>query len=428
MRRRQSVAISIIGSTCALVLAATFYSWRFAYFWLDDFNNLFWVQQQSFARMLWYNVNPFANFFRPFGMLVYWIFWRAFGLTPLPYHTFAWILHTVNVLLLYVLLSRIIGSKYGAALGALIFSFRSNFADIYWSFGTVFELLACLFVFLAILIYAGEFSYSRLLIVAVLYLLAIKSKEMAITLPAILVLYDLCIRKEKFDRKRLAWYAVLGMCAVAWSYVRFLSMGSGSPTNPYYMDFSVITLGRGYGWYFDHLYGLRLRWGAWISGFVFISLALAYAREKHGLFFLGYIFITLLPVVFLVNHRYEFFWYIPFFGIAGLVALVTAGIEKQLKRLLSERAVETFGVIAFVLLAVGHYTRERANSVSLLENERSLAVEYAAFVQSIRNLPPTQNGGAVLVQELPRHFTPEVLTSAVQVILRRTDIRAEVVR
>jgi hypothetical protein len=251
---------------------------------------------------------------------------------------------------------------------------------------------------------------------------------MAVTLPAILVLYDLCIRKEKFDRKRLAWYAVLGMFAVAWSYVRFLSMGSGSPTNPYYMDFSVITLGRGYGWYFDHLYGLRLRWGAWISGFVFISLALAYARERRGLFFLGYLFITLVPVVFLVNHRYEFFWYIPFFGIAGLVALVTAGLEKQLKRLLSERALETFGVIAFVLLAVGHYSRERVTSASLLENERSLAVEYAAFVRSIRSLPPTQIGGAVPIQEVPRHFTPEVLTSAVQVILRRTDIRAEVVR
>src|SRR6185369_10659478 len=54
--------VVIIGSVSGLILASTFYSWRFAYFWLDDFNNLFWVQQQSLARMLWYNVNPFANF------------------------------------------------------------------------------------------------------------------------------------------------------------------------------------------------------------------------------------------------------------------------------------------------------------------------------------------------------------------------------
>lgn len=426
MTRRHTAAI--IGYICGLILASTFYSWRFAYFWLDDFNNLFWVQQQSFARMLWYNINPFADFFRPFGMLVYWIFWRAFGLTPLPYHTFAWILHTANVFLLYVLLSRIVGSRYAAAVGALVFCFRSNFVDIYWSFGTIFELLACLLVFTAILIYASEFSYSRLLIVAVLYLLAIKSKEMAVTLPVILLLYDLCIRKEKFDPRRLAWYAALGVFTVVWSYVRFLSMGSDSPANPYYMDFSVITMGRGYGWYFDHLYGLKLRWGAWTSAIVLLAAAFAYAREKRGLFFLGYFFITLLPVVFLVNHRYEFFWYIPFFGIAGLATLVAAAVEKQVRRSLSERPVEVFGVIVFVLLGLGHYMRERAASADLLENERSLAVEYAAFVQSIRSLPPPENGGVVVIQNVPRHFTPEVLTSAVQVILCRTDIRAEVVR
>lgn len=236
MTRRNTVVV--IGSTCGLILASVFYSWRFAYFWLDDFNNLFWVQQQSFASMVWYNVDPFANFFRPFGTLIYWIFWHAFGLSPLPYHIFAWALHTLNVLLLYALLSRIVGSQYAAAVGVLVFSFRSNFADIYWSFGTIFELLACSLVFLAILIYAREFSYARLAIVAILYVLAIKSKEMAVTLPAILILYDLCIREEKFDRRRVAWYAVLGIFTVAWGYVRFLSMGSDSPSNPYYMDFS----------------------------------------------------------------------------------------------------------------------------------------------------------------------------------------------
>jgi hypothetical protein len=428
IRVRHPRLVVIIGSICGLILASTFYSWRFAYFWLDDFNNLFWVQQQSFARMLWYNVNPFADFFRPFGMLVYWILWQAFGLAPLPYHTIAWILHTANVFLLYVLLSRIIGSRYAAAVGALLFGFRSNFTDIYWSFGTIFELLACLLVFLAILIYAGEFSYSRLLFVAVLYLLAIKSKEMAVTLPAILLLYDVCIRKEKFDPRRLVWFAALGVFTVAWSYVRFLSMGSDSPANPYYMDFSAITMGRGYGWYFDHLYGLRLRWGAWTIAMVLLAAAFAYAREKRGLFFIGYFFITLLPVVFLVNHRYEFFWYLPFFGIAGLAALVTVAVERQLRQLLSERSLEVAGVIMFGLLAVGHYVRERAASAEVLENERSLAVEYASFVQSIRGLPSPENAGTVLIKDVPRHFTPEVLTSAVQVILRRTDIHAEVVR
>lgn len=111
-------AAVIIGSVIALIMAATFYSWRFSYFWLDDFNNLFLVQQQSLVHMLWYNVDPVADFFRPFGMLVY------------------------------------------------LFGFRANFTDIYWNFGTIFELLAFLLMFLALLIYTGRLKPRQLVLVA----------------------------------------------------------------------------------------------------------------------------------------------------------------------------------------------------------------------------------------------------------------------
>jgi hypothetical protein len=421
-------AAAIIGSISALILVWTFYTWRFAYFWLDDFNNLFWVQQQDFARMLWYNINPLSDFFRPFGMLAYWTLWQLFDLNPLPYHVFAWILHAANVVLLYVLLSKIIGSRYGAAVGALFFGFRANFIDIYWSFGTIFELLACLLMLAAVLIYAGELNFGRLLLVALLYVFAMKSKEMAVTLPAVLFLYDICIRRQRFDRKRLAWYGVLAAFALASAYARILSMGSESSANPYYMDLSVITMGRGYGWYFDHLYGMRLRWGAWMIISVLLSAAFAYTRERRGLFFLGSIFIMLTPVIFLVNHRFEFFWYIPFFGVAGLAALGVAAVEKRLRVSMRPALLETIGVILFAVLGAVHYVRERSASSAILHEEQSLAAEYAAFAETIRRLPPPRPDGTLLVRALPRHLTPEVLTPAVQVILRRTDIRAEVVR
>jgi len=61
-------------SIIALILASTFYAWRFSYFWLDDFNNLYWTERISGWQILWFNLNPLSNFFRPFGMLFYWIF------------------------------------------------------------------------------------------------------------------------------------------------------------------------------------------------------------------------------------------------------------------------------------------------------------------------------------------------------------------
>ncbi len=425
---RPRPAAVIIGSVSTLVLASTFYAWRLSYFSLDDFNNLYWVQQQSLAGMLWYNVNPFTDFFRPLGMLVYWVFWHLFDLDPLPYHLFAWTLHAANVVLLYALLSRITGSRYGSAIGALLFAFRANFADIYWNFGTLFELLACQLMFLAVLIYAGTVKSRRLILVGVLYLLALKSKEMALTLPAVFFLWDVCLRRQKLDNDRKVWYAALAVLGIVYGYNRFLGMSSDSPTNPYYMDFSILTLGRGYGWYFDHLYGMRLRWGAWMIASVLIFGLFMYRRERRGLFFLGYIFITLVPVVFLVNHRYEFFWYVPFLGIAGLAAVAVDTVEKQLRVWIPARALEVAGLVLFAVLAMAHYVREKRTSAEILRNEQSLSKEYAAFVESLRNLPQPEPQGTVLIRSVPTHFTPEVLTSAVQVVLRRTDIRAEVVR
>ena len=425
---RPRPAAVIMGSVSALILLSTFYAWRFSYFWLDDFNNLFLVQQQTFLHMVGYNLDPFTDYFRPFGMLVYWVFWHLFGLEPAPYHLFAWTLHTINVMLIYVLLSKITGSRYGAAVGALLSGFRANFTDIYWSFGTIFELLACFLVLVALLIYTGELRYPRLVLVVVLYVLAIKSKEMAVTLPILLLLYDLCIRRENFDRKRNLAYAALAAFAVIYGYRRFLGMGSAETSNPYYMDFSVITMGRGYGWYFDHLYGMRLRWGAWIIAAVLLLGLFIWKRERRGLFFLGYVFASLLPVLFLVNHRYEFFWYIPFFGIAGLAAVAVAALQNALRPLMQERVLEAAAVIVFSLLAAGHYALQRSVSAEILQDEESLSKEYAAFVETIRNVPQPEPRGAVLIRNVPSHFTPDVLTSAVQVILRRTDISAEVVR
>src|SRR5262245_3007855 len=191
----------------ALLPANVIYIWRFSYFWLDDFNNLFWVQRERGLSMLQYIVDPSSTFFRPFGMLFYWLLFRTFGLYAVPYHLVAWGLHITNVSLLYLLLRRIVGSRFAAATGALLFGFRANFTDIYWSFGFIFELVAALLMFVVLLIYSRkEKSYGTIAVIFALTVLAIKSKEMAITLPAVLIWYDIC-HKRPFDRKSLVLFS-----------------------------------------------------------------------------------------------------------------------------------------------------------------------------------------------------------------------------
>jgi len=416
---------AVIGLLSAFTLAATFYAWRFSYFWLDDFNVFFWVQRldYSLGRMVWDCINPFANAFRPFGILFYWIFWHIFGLSPLPYHLFAWAIHTANVILLFVLLSRIVGSRYGAAVGALLFGFRANFTDIYWSFGTIFELLALFLMLLAMLAYSSEMKFRWKLVTAVLlYLLAVKSKEMAITLPALLLLFDISFSRERWTRKLTSLYAVLVLFGLALGYSKLTTIESASRTAPYYMDISALTLGRGYGWYFDHLYGMKIRWGAWGIVSVLLIAFFIYRRERRGLFFLGYVYITLLPVIFLVNHRYEFFWYIPFFGISGLAAVLADSIEKLLRVRISENALAFAAAVVFACLSAGHWLRESSASAEVIRVEASAAVEFEALVTAVRHLPSPETGAVIYFTAFPKYFDAESLNFVTQVTLRRTDV------
>ena len=140
----------------AVLLISTFRLYASSNFWLDDLTSLYWVQKASGADILSALVNPASSYFRPAGMLFYWIGLRLFGTNALPYHELAWILHTVNTALVYLVLLRITGSRPGAAVGAMLFASQAVFESIYWNFGTIFELVSgCLF-FLGVLLWSSE--------------------------------------------------------------------------------------------------------------------------------------------------------------------------------------------------------------------------------------------------------------------------------
>src|ERR1700758_2272408 len=80
-----------------LLLLSTFRLYKGgSYFWLDDFYNLYQVQQTSFGKLIASIVNPVSAYFRPTGMLCYWVLLRFFDLNPAAYHWLAWSFHVAN--------------------------------------------------------------------------------------------------------------------------------------------------------------------------------------------------------------------------------------------------------------------------------------------------------------------------------------------
>src|SRR5262249_28248334 len=244
-----------------------------------------WIRRVSLWDLIGHMVNPTSLFFRPLGMLVYWILFRFAGLNSVPYHLLSWTLHAVNTLLVFLLLRHATKSQYAAGLGVLFFAFRTNFGDIYWSFANIFQLLALGLVLIGILLYE-RFGYSikETLALTAVYFLAIRAEEQAVLLPLIWFAYELLIRRNLNWRKLWLRYTIFAAVMGWFALFKLITMHDVDPTRPYYLDLSVLTLGRGYGWYFNSFYETHLRWGAWFIVSAIASIAFAVRKNRWALF------------------------------------------------------------------------------------------------------------------------------------------------
>jgi hypothetical protein len=423
-RRSVRFANIIAAISVATPLLFAFRLWSFAYFWIDDFGNIFWVRSQTSMNMIGYIADPFSTFFRPMGMLFYEVLYHAVELNPLPYHVVAWGLHAINTGLLFLVLRRLLRSPFAAAAGAIPFAFRVNFADIYWSFGTIFELLACGLMLIGIYLYIScRPSWKLMAGLTVIYVLAIKSKEMAITLLAIWVLYDCCIR-----RRIVLTHLALPLIAAIWfTRLRVQTMRGTNPLDPYYMDLRWSTVMAGFGQYFNWLYGIKLPALLWC---VLLVTALGFAiYRRNGLatFFLSSTIVAFAPVIFLVNHRWPYFWYIPFFGISGLFGLGAKYFSASVSWRVSLPTLVRVHIFALLLWSAVDSGLEYARSSRTRITEAEIAHDFRSFVEGMQSLPQPEPGATLYFRELPPHFNSDVLNSAVQVVLKRPDVHAVVV-
>jgi hypothetical protein len=77
---------------------------------------------------------------------------------------------------------------------------------------------------------------------------------------------------------------------------------------------------------------------------------------------LSFTYVTMLPYVFLVNHRFEVYSYMPFVGIAGLLALGINALKSVVVRTLPRRFAWTVLSLVFVVVAVRNFRHEEHRS------------------------------------------------------------------
>ncbi len=147
--------------------------------------------------------------YRPLALFSYALDYAFWDLKPFGYHFVNVALHTINTLLFFGVAFRLTGSFWGAFAAGSIFAVHPIHTEAVTSIVGRAELLASLFFLLAFSIAAYRAtpraasvgaqmnpSWSLSAAVGLLYFLGLLSKESAITLPAVLLVYDLKLRKE----------------------------------------------------------------------------------------------------------------------------------------------------------------------------------------------------------------------------------------
>ncbi len=199
----------------------------------------------------------YPTYYRPLGTLFYHTFFSTFGLHALPYRLCILAFLLANIYLVYACARRISWSREIAGVTALLHAFHLGFTPIYRNTGTCYDIICCFFYLSALLLYLRIRQQDRFLRpleqVAVLGLLicALDAKEIAVTLPAIIGIYELLYHPPAEYKPRIlaAWLFREGRVA-CWGLLLDLAFiagkiywptGVGRTTAQYKVSLSLAT-------------------------------------------------------------------------------------------------------------------------------------------------------------------------------------------
>jgi hypothetical protein len=333
-----------------------FFTWRglLVYFTGDDLMNLYGYLDKPVSALVRGNFFFWTPYYRPFGGIVYRSLYGIFGLNPYPIYVVFFAALLVNLLLAYLVLSRIGGSREIGAIAVLLFSYHGKFDYLYYNAGSMYDAFCFLFYFLALLIYLrarlqGRFlgAWETLGFLAC-FICSLNSKEMAATLPVMVLLYELIWHPPDFRsfRALLRWtfregrMALVGAFCVLIYLPAKLSPEGLTSSEAYVPHYTWSRYLGDTGVYLANLFyrsNPHVQLGVtpltpFRVGLVFAVLAAValWMRSRPVWFGLLFFVICLLPVSF-VEARLGFVLYLPLAGMALYAAVCLVRIKDQLR-------------------------------------------------------------------------------------------------
>ncbi|OGD21798.1 MAG: hypothetical protein A2W03_11615 [Candidatus Aminicenantes bacterium RBG_16_63_16] len=188
------------------------------------------------------------QFYRPLVSLSYWLDFNVWGLNPAAFHLTNILLHIINVIILFYILSGLAFGPRPAFFGAVLFSvYPLHFENVSWISGRT-DLLAFLFAGLATLFFIRFMDRPHRLDLpasAAAFFLALLCKENAVILPLI---FSFFLYKKNGRSRLAASLGPYGLAFIGWFLLRWNALGAASAgaSGRTVLDF-LATIGY-YGW------------------------------------------------------------------------------------------------------------------------------------------------------------------------------------
>jgi hypothetical protein len=301
--------------------------------------------------------------YRPMGGLFYVPILTFAGLNPVPYQAALLAILLVNVYFLYRLAWRLGAGELAAWLAALVVAYHAGLHNLYYNAAFVYDALCCFFYLAAFLYYLRtreSGAAHQIVLFLALNLCALNSKEMAVTLPLVLLTYE-WIYHRRGPTRMVLLSAALTAVDVFGKVFGPDALVNAEAYHPVFAlrrvrDFQRLSLG-------DLLFG----WGSGWGGILLLWAVLAYLawrRDRPVLRFLWwFLLLTPLPIEFLVG-KSQACLYIPMVGWAIFGAVIFVDLVEAVARVLERepwgRRLGHSGVIA-LLFAAGIFLWARQN-------------------------------------------------------------------
>jgi hypothetical protein len=323
------------------------------HFALDDLGNIGHYYEYSSWQLVLSNFLPWRGDSRPLGGLFYIPIYHFAGLNPVPYQAVLLLLLLGNVYWVYRFAKLLGAGELAAGLVALACCYHAGVANLYYNAAFVFDVLCCFFYLASFVYYLrirnrGQLpGSSQTMIFLGLFLCALNSKEMAVSIPVMLLIYEWIYHRPQgwSGPALLAWVrgpARVSLMAAVLDLVDIYGKVSGptAMTNSEAYH-PVFTLGRIHDFQRLAMQDLFFSW-AWMPGWgqilalwaVLAFLAWRRAGRPVLRFLFWFLVVVPLPIEFLVG-KSEACLVLLMVGGALFVAVVFADAAEWTARLLS---------------------------------------------------------------------------------------------